>query len=78
MIDVPYTPPKDKPEDEKKPGQDRDPNQDRHPDGEHDPNPQRSPQPGREPRVEPPDDERIHHPPVVDEPPANQGSPTLH
>ena len=72
MIDVPYTPPKDNPANQKKPGQDR------HPDVEHEPHPQRSPQPGHEPRVEPPDDERTQHPPVVDEPPANAATCTLH
>ena len=76
MIDVPYTPPKDNPENQKKPGQDRDPNHDKHPDVEHDPNPQRSPQPGREPRIEP-EEERNEHAPVVDEP-ANEASRTVH
>ena len=63
MIDVPYTPPKDKPKDDKRPQVDR------HPDDPHDPRPDRAPQPGREPRVEP-DDERNEHPPIVDEPPS--------
>ena len=58
MIDVPYTPPKNNPANQK-------PEKDRHPDVEHDPHPQRSPQPGREPRVEP-EEERNEHAPVVD------------
>ena len=61
MIDVPYTPPADKPSNKKRPGQDR------KPDVEHDPWPDRPPQPGREPRVEP-DEEQNQHAPVVDEP----------
>ena len=57
MIDVPYTPPQDKP----RPGQDRKPGVLR------DPQPERAPQPGREPRTDP-EDERYQHPPIVDEP----------
>jgi hypothetical protein len=69
MIDVPYTPPRDKPTDRKQPGQDQ------NPDVEHDPRPDRAPQPGREPRVDP-EEESNEHAPVTDEPPSL--SRTLH
>ena len=61
MMDVPYTPPADKPSNQKRPGQER------NRDVEHDPRPERAPQPGREPRVEP-DDDSPQHAPVTDEP----------
>ena len=64
MIDVPYTPPADKPSDDKRPCQERHPN---HHYVGHDPRPERTPQPGREPRVDP-EEAPNEHAPIDDEP----------